>query len=484
MGTTRRQMRRRAASTRGPRLLLRLCLSALVILLGAPSSQGIRLAGSDRSKSELERSEWSVRHRSGGVAVGGQPSITARVSRLGVEGGEPTLGTVSSGAVLYTAFHDNLRVEVMRTRTHGRSWMVVSPLIPTGQNAHLLALDPYLYVDPGTDRVFTIDLTVDCSYLSFSDDEGESWTTNPLACGRPINDRQTLFSGPARESALIGYQKLIYYCWNDVVTSSCSKSLDGGLSFVVTGEPAFRGVNEDGDVCGGIHGHGVVDEKGLVYLPRQFCGVPMLAISSDEGRSWDRIEIPGKATSPDGAPPTVDIDSRGNIYFGWIGRDNRPYLTISRNGGANWARPLMIAAPGVRQASLPSLDVSARGRVVFSYLATRDARHPKSWDGYVTVTTSALKPSTVFESVRINESDDPLKTGRCGPGRCGDILDFLDVVIAADGSAWASFVDVCDARCARTGAARGNEALAVRIDGLHLADAHEIGTREEEQGRS
>ncbi|MGH2805762.1 MAG: hypothetical protein ACRDKT_00655, partial [Actinomycetota bacterium] len=189
----------------------------------------------------------------------------ARLYRVGLPSAEPTLGQTKNGDVFYVALQTNTRVEVTRSRDQGKTWKIVSPKIGT-RNAQLVSFDPYVYVDPWTDRVFTIDLTVACAYLSYTDDHGDSWVTNPLACGRPVNDHQTLFAGPPAQSPTVGYNSIVYYCWNDVGSSSCAKSLDGGVTFHPTGSPAFPGVDpeasgQDGaELCGGLHGHGYVGD--------------------------------------------------------------------------------------------------------------------------------------------------------------------------------------------------------------------------------
>lgn len=425
-------------------------------------------AGVARGRGALEKGPHSVAHRSGARKVQGtNDAPRAVVSRTGSSASEPTLGLTKKGRLFYVAIHDNLRVEVLRSNDEGRSWTVASPKFVDRVNAQLVSFDPYLYVDQRTDRVFTIDLTVLCSYLSYSDDGGESWTTNPLACGRPINDHQTLFAGPPTTSAPRGYENVVYYCWNDVATSSCSKSLDGGLTFMPSGAPAFLGYDPDaegGGLCGGLHGHGVVDRDGIVYLPRYYCNRPVLAISRDEGATWKRVQVANNGTAF--TDPSVDVDARGNIYYGWVAKNRLPYLSISRDRGRSWSKPMMIAAPGVAEANLLTIDVAKPGRVALAYMGTRNERHPKTWNGYLAMTVDGLRADPLFYTAAVNFNNDPLKRGACGPGRCGEqILDFIDVVIAPDGTPYASFVDACDHRCVRSGTDNGNEGIVGRLVG-------------------
>ncbi|HYP22350.1 MAG TPA: sialidase family protein, partial [Actinomycetota bacterium] len=201
----------------------------------------------------------------------------ARFYRIGLPAGEPTIAIAENGDMFFPSIDVDSsppnHVEVVRSKDEGKTWEIVSPNLAGAANSHPISLDPYVWADRDTDRIFNLDLTVACSLMSFTDDLGETWTTNPLACGRPVNDHHTLFGGPPATSTTVGYPNVLYYCWNDVASSSCSKSIDGGLTWSATGSPAFTGVQptagDDGEpppFCGGLHGHGVVGRDGAIFL--------------------------------------------------------------------------------------------------------------------------------------------------------------------------------------------------------------------------
>jgi hypothetical protein len=342
-----------------------------------------------------------------------------------------------------------------------------------------LSLDPYIWVDDNVDgdtaRIFTIDLTLACSYMSFSDDGGASWITNPLSCGRPVNDHQTLFSGPPVSTPTVGYPNILYYCWNDVASSACSKSIDGGVSFHPTGSPAFGGAEpgngdpgffgQDG-VCGGLHGHGNVSPQGVVYLPREYCGSPRLAISKDEGRTWTQATISEKIRStsqPTGGAghPTVATDEKGNVYYVWISAKTRqPYLSVSKDEGETWSKPVVAGPPGLAEANLPQIDARGEGKIALVYYASKDSPFQKcklecenkeyektTWNAYITVSDDALSKNPTFYTGAISDHGDPLVRRECGPGRCQDVFDFIDVEIGPDGIAYGAFVDGCMKGC-------------------------------------
>jgi hypothetical protein len=481
-----------------------LAFGVLVAILALALAMGSPPQAEAKGKKSSDGSGGPARaHFAGGKwakdADGKRPD--ARMSRLGIGSGEPTVGVTNNGWVFTSAFQTNTRVEVMRSKDQGKSWEVVSPQIG-GRNTHLLSLDPYTWVDnrlsdKDASRVFTIDLTVSCSFVSFSDDGGETWTTNPLGCGRPVNDHQTLFGGPPKTSTPVGYENLIYYCWNDVASSACGKSITGGITWTPTGSPAFAGFDPASDegvdgvpgLCGGLHGHGFVDSKGNVYLPRGYCGRPYLAISRDEGATWETHEINSKTGDGD-ADPSVTVDEKGNIYYLWVGADRLPYLSISKNAGKSWSKPMMVGAPGVNEANVPAIDVGKPGHIALTYMGTENGpnkpRYGEScradnscpqtedyqkttWNGYMTISTNVLDNEPVFWTTTVNDPADPMLRGTCGPGRCSGripgILDFIDIVIDPLGRVWGAYVDECTTICVQSGANFGGEGVMGTLDG-------------------
>ncbi|HUR26027.1 MAG TPA: sialidase family protein [Candidatus Thermoplasmatota archaeon] len=114
------------------------------------------------------------------------PVATFFVHDVGEQGPEPSIGVDSSGAIYFQAL-----AKTMKSTDGGATWRNMNSPVsaPT-------TLDPYLWLDPVTDRIFANQLYVACSYLTFSDDGGEIWTPNPAACGTPVNDHQKMTTGP------------------------------------------------------------------------------------------------------------------------------------------------------------------------------------------------------------------------------------------------------------------------------------------------
>ena len=179
------------------------------------------------------------------------PLARFAITALGHKGAEPTLGVTPKGNVFVISGAD-----VMRSQDKGMTWEVVSPPANVPRS-----LDPYLHVDAATGRVFMDHLYVGCSYLAWSDDEGESWLYNPAACGLPVNDHQTLSTGKPAGAPTLGYPNVVYYGYNGLAYTGVARSLNGGLTFA-GGTVAIGPAH-----CGGLNGHIVTGpDDGTVYV--------------------------------------------------------------------------------------------------------------------------------------------------------------------------------------------------------------------------
>jgi hypothetical protein len=437
-----------------------------------------------------------VAHRAGGAIIA-EPSrdpIHVCFLRTGAPSWEPTIGITGKGTVLVypdyeltpvvntsVATVNAVRPGVSISTDEGASWNRSASEVETPRGdvaTHQHSLDPYMYVDPHTSRIFADDLTTQhCSVLSISDDEGETWRDSLAGCFE--SDHQTVFAGPPRDSIPIGYPNVVYRCAVNTVaashasfTSTCQKSLDGGLTFLPPGTPAYIADPQEtghGDVpgyCDGGLGHGIVDHAGRVWLPKGFCGQPWVAFSDDEGLTWTRVQVATNGMNDEGGPgvgigtvgvhtrafaheAAIGVDPEGNAYYAWVAADRLPYLSISTDRGATWGAPLMIGAPGVNEASLPALAVGGVGKVTASYMGTTNSPGDRfdgdysetTWHGYLMVMYNANDAQPVFFSSAVNAPDDPLEEGECGAIRCGVVGDFIDVQIGPDGVPWAAYVD-------------------------------------------
>ncbi len=383
-----------------------------------------------------------------------------RSTYVGRNAAEPTIGMTKEGNAFFPAATfdgpgELADTRLLRTKDFNFSWQDITPPLPADLP---FTLDPYVYVEEDSSRVFDADLYLGSTYLSFSDDQGKTFTTNPLASGpNVVNDHQSFFAGPRPTGAPATvlppsdpkFPELLYYCFNRVSDSSCSRSSDGGVSFVPSGAPAYPGVNGNGEFCGGLAGHVGTDRKGNVYLPRGYCGTPFVSVSKDAGTTWKRVPV-SNSVKIFSHESSITSDRENNLYYTWVSEKYKlPFLATSTDGGFTWSKPLMIAPPNVREAQFVTVAGGKRGGIGITFMGTTVADQSdktRPWDLYTIVSLDALAANPLFISNVANPGGptDPIHRGDC-PDRCGNVLDFLDAIISPFGNndLWASGVDTC-----------------------------------------
>ena len=413
----------------------------------------------------------AVAFTAGGTRVNAKHAPRLETFRTGVKPvGEPNIGIAKDGSIWASAMQD-----VVRSTDNGKSWQ---KLVLDG---HVATLDPYLYVDPVTSRVYKSDLAGTCQVLSWTDDRGKTWTHAPAACNQ--SDHQSIAAGPPVAGLPVtGYPNVLYNCSQTLgyngysFATGCARSLDGGLTWTPTGTFAFAdpspyGVGEgSGDAgvpghCNGDNGPIFVAPYGRLFVPRGWCNQPWLAWSDDGGTTWTRVEVAknGMNTSTSGgfgfvAPGSgqsdheaaVVADKAGNVYYLWMAKDRLPYLAVSRDRGKTFGPPLKVAPPGLREAWGPALDVDAKGRVAMAFMGSTDSPGAPwtgsygetTFTGYLAVVPRPTDAKPLVWAGPVTKADTPFVYGKCGPGRCDSgVLDFIDVAFAPDGSVWGAFVD-------------------------------------------
>lgn len=421
----------------------------------------------------------ALAHLAGDNATGRIASeIEARLLSIGRNAAEPTIGVTKEGVLFYAAitFDNQLQgqqlpvptTDIVRSQDGGKTWEDVTPRLPGGIRQHLMTGDPMVHVDVDTGRVFDIDQQhIACYLLSTSDDLGASWSPPSDACITPPADHQTITTFKTRVLPTVGYANGVLVCYNQIATTSCARSLDGGRTFQPAGVVGSQGVRssldpETGDgLCSALVGHLAAAPDGTLYLPRAECGDAMVYVSRDDAITWEAVKVSerpalgGKSVSPQ--DPAVAVDAEGNVHYVWQADDGHLYLASSTDGGATWSPERDILAPGLTAALVPTIAAGDAGRVAIGYYASNvtggyeaedEVMATATWDGYLAVITDALAPQPTILTTRVNPADDPLVKGPCGPGRCPGVYDFMDVVIDSQGRPWAAFVDACIDECA------------------------------------
>jgi hypothetical protein len=234
---------------------------------------------------------------------------------------------------------------------------------------------------------------------------------------------------------------------------------------------------------GGYGLKGVVARDGTVYLPFTPCARPYVAVSHDEGETWQLVLVADTQTIGWGELG-LGMDEQGNLYAAWTEfADRLPYLAISRDRGLHWSTPLMIAAPGVNEAFEPELVAGATGQVAVTYYGSKNAPVPfpgctytvsfflpgygfvsatcpgyedETWNTYVTETFNALAEEPLFWSATLNDPAQPTFFGETPAamrmdGGWGNLVnsagahgyDYYGMTMAPDNTPWVGFFQAC-----------------------------------------
>ncbi len=415
-------------------------------------------------------------HTSGGTMLPPSAAIldnlTWRIAATGHHRGEPTVGVTSDGTIFMPAGASVVggSGRVIRSTDNGRSWTdVTDPLL--GPKADL---DPWVFVDAATDRVFHGPLYVACTWLSFSDDNGETWLANPVAgCGTPGHDHQKITAGPPAEGTRTnGYASVLYYAYNSFRGEGTVmlRSLDGGMTF------GDERVIHPQDACmGGLNGPITVATDGTVYVPKQVCDTVHVLMSRDSGLTWDMLTVPGAATGNRFHSPMIATDSDLNAYLTYNGKDGQMYFARAAAAAAadsmtGFTEPVRVSPPGTTLAHMSVIAAGAPGRVAIAYLATdepgaagmapNDAPATTRWHLMVSMTGNALDDAPTWVTVRATPEDDPVQIGRIWQGGGTEpkrnLRDFIGID-ERDGRVYVAFADGCTGGCTTSEASVDNE---------------------------
>ncbi len=398
------------------------------------------------------------------VAVG----VTAARMATGHDSGEPTIGVSNAGHIFVTSatfqgINGNPRTDLFRSDDAGATWTDISPLL-AGQKTHPITGDPMLYFDAETGRLFDIDqIDIACDYISSSDDNGDTWLPPTDACLYPPSDHQTIMAAkPIMGLPSPIYAKWVYVCMNQIAQTNCERSVDGGVTFQQA-TPPFQGVEQSGpegggqpNICSGLVGHLKTGPAGELYLPRDQCGKPLVAMTDNGAVTWTVTQVSNIQVQ--GSDPAVAVGPDGTVYYVWQAKEGL-LLSTSTDHGATWSHPVQVMAPGLTSANIPALTAGPDDRIALAYYGTgfpggyeaiqHNATNADNatWNAYLAVISNATTETPSVLTVQLNNATDVLARGNCGPGRCFGVFDFIDVQIDADGRPWVALVDACPAKC-------------------------------------
>ena len=410
------------------------------------------------------------------------PSFRSYVAPPGVgeSAGEPTLGVDPSGAVLFLALLETLKVTGLGSGAP--AWQDVAPL-----HTQIQTQDPILETDEATGRTWVSQLDLACSRIAYTDDAGATWTPSVVGCAPgALFDHQSVGSGPwVAGGTLAGaatYRRAVYYCSHDGFDSKCGTSLDGGATFL----PAR--VTHTGDVCVSNSGHVKTAPDGTVYLPPTYCGVDFgpvqvpqhmgVVVSEDNGLSWAVRPVPGSTVGSAGHP-SLDVASDGTVYYGWGGRGGQyygpPYAAVTGDRGLTWSVPRRLGAEhGIENTRFVTTVAGDGDRAAIAYLGSTtpgvadDPAFAGAWHLYVSFTYDRGATWTTVNAT----PGAPVQVGAVcllGSVDCAEgtrnLYDFQDMVIDAQGRVLVAIADGCPGATCTTTAPRAQKATIVRQEG-------------------
>jgi hypothetical protein len=318
--------------------------------------------------------------------------------------------------------------------------------------------DPTVLLDRDTNWLFWF--SEDNFYcggnLNVSDDRGRTWRrTSQFGCPT-TQDYDVLWTGKPVHSKTTDYPNILYFCSQGPViaggpTRGCVKSLDGGVTSVPVGSSGGTGLlpPPDTEQCTDYPvqaGHeAAAGPDGSIYLPVVACSTPAVAISRDEGDTWQYVFLAKAAGGAGGlGGQTVAVDDAGTVYAAYINDGRRPLLRISHNGGRTFGTPIDLAPAGVGAEAKIAAAATRAGQVAVAFWGSPTAGGPVS--GYLAGSLTANRASPTFVTASVNDPRKPLcATSSCmtSSPNAGDRIDYLGAAVAPDGTAWGAFVADC-----------------------------------------
>jgi len=297
--------------------------------------------------------------------------------------------------------------------------------------------------------------------MSFTDDDGETWTPSQ---GSGINsgvDHQTVGGGPYAKNAdgslkggavlLTAYPNAVYYASQDIAVAEIARSDSGGLTFGVA-VPMY-----DLTQCGGLHGQIKVAPDGTVYVPNKSCGGKQgVVVSEDNGLTWSIRTVPGSTSGR--TDPSLGIATDGTIYLGYANGDGTPRIAVSRDRGQTWSDDQNVGHyQGIKNTVFPAVTAGDPDRAAFFFLGSNvggsqgtgtDQTSPYYngvWYGYISTTYDGGKTWVTVNAT----PNDPIQrgvvctNGTTCPSGTRNLLDFNDMEVDKQGRVVAAVADGC-----------------------------------------
>jgi hypothetical protein len=386
--------------------------------------------------------------------------------------GEPSVGVNwNTGNIMFQAYTETDRITIDETKNPPRAtWTNV-----TAPNSRV-SLDPILFTDPISGRTAMSQLVPPCSISAVTPDDGETWIPS-TGCGVPGSaDHQSIGGGPYATPDLHPHKledRAMYYCGQSVIFANCALSTDGGITYGAAA-PAYADINSEldgaaaGGTCMGLHGHLKVGPDGTLYLPNFGCLSPEgeqvqgIAVSEDDGLTWDVRTVPGALYNEFKSDPSIAIAKDNTLYFAYEPKKGAPKVAVSHNKGKDWTFAVTLGREfDLKHGVFPSAVAGDGDRAAVAFHGTpdegktkeayEDAKYKGVWHLYVSSTYDGGK---TWKTVKVT-GKDPVQRGCIwwGNGSCTsayrNLLDFMDATLDKFGRVVVGYADGCTAACVK-----------------------------------
>jgi hypothetical protein len=359
-----------------------------------------------------------------------------------------------------------------------------------------IGLDPILWTDQKTGRTFVSNSTAGANAVyGYTDaaapfNDGDQWV--PFAPSSPnfSDDHETLGSGPyplvagmPNPLATAANQgEAVYYCGQTfpVGSAECQRSDTLGASFG-PGVVVYNGVTSN---CGGLHGHVRVAPDGTAWLPVKKCpDIQGGALSTTAGATWTEFIVTGSHSQPQGADPSIGIDSDSTIYYSYVNNEpvptgnppeGHPHVRVGHRNADNsvtWGTDVDLGAShGIRNAVEIEAVGGSSGRAAVGFLGTdvngdyQSVTFPGKWYAFIATTYDGGQHWTTVNAT----PNDPVQSmtgvwqqGGNQPDR--NLLDFNEITIDDKGQVLYGYSDGCVTPDCIAGAAPDDFVADIRV---------------------
>jgi hypothetical protein len=354
-------------------------------------------------------------------------------------GSEPSLGVTREGH-LFT----DLGSEVYRSVDEGRTWEHLG-----NPSAPVPNFDPDLAVDVDG-NVWESRLYIGCAAVAVSQDDGESWTSNPAVCPLAGGDRQYVVPTTGGEAYLYFHQLPSFH-------QTATKTTDYGRTWIPTGPVEFPDhfllANGGSGWGGGGFWNPVTGSVFFTFSYSHSGGADSIGGVSGAGYSVTRdgglIWTAGQAAQLEGRQLGLGLvtgaaDDAGNVYLTWgeaLGDDSDDlaiFVVASQDDGVTWGDKVRVDA-GTGSKVFPVIVAGEAGKIAVAYYEGSEAAFPDDMDGTWNVTlayTSDFFGNATFAHGQLTTT--PVKEGpicisgtSCTANR--EFADYFDAVRMPDG---------------------------------------------------